>query len=170
MSALTAARPCAHTAHPRRSIEAAWVEPIVSATQQPVQYFLDQIRGAAAQVEITPGGTHIVFLATCRSGVRDHRLLISAVEAFRFFHPRCLIGTLADVPDLAASEFCGAFYGEVSKGSSVGAALLEGRVHLLEKLQNPFGVLFSSYCGEDTHVLLREDRREKYLPRESAYG
>src|SRR5262249_54616005 len=112
-------------------------------------------------------GALVLFLNACRSGAEDRTLLVSAVNVFRLLRPRSLIGTLANIPQNAGAVFSIAFYNQLAGGSSVGAALRIARLHLLDKYENPLGLLFSSYFGEDVHVLLKQDRREKYLPDES---
>jgi hypothetical protein len=128
-------------------------------------YFLDQIRAARPHVVASDNGPKMVFLGTCRSGVED-QVRTSAVEVFRYYQPQCLVGSLSDVPDLAAAEFSSAFYRELSQGSSVGAALRTARIRLLEEFDNPFGLLFTSYFGEDMHWDVPSDRLRRYLPDE----
>jgi hypothetical protein len=114
------------------------------------RYLLEDLRAASAH--LTPGGMSVAFLNTCRSGVDDPLLRTSAVEVLRYFNPQCIVGTLADAPDVMAAEFSAEFYRHFAAGSSVGAALLTARRALLfGALHNPFGLLYTSYFGEDVH-------------------
>jgi hypothetical protein len=132
---------------------------------RPETYFLDELPGTIGNLPLTPTEVSLVFLGTCRSGVPD-ATRISAVDVFQFFQPAALIGTLADVPDEAAAEFSIAFYGLFCSGSCLGVALRASRVKLLREFLNPFGLLFTSYFGEDLHLAVRQDRREAYIPDE----
>jgi len=118
-------------------------------------------------VRIVRPGALVLFLSACRSGAKDRTLLLSAVDVFRFFRPSSLIGTLANVPEYAAAVFSIAFYKQLAAGSSVGAALRNSRLHLLDEYENPFGLLFSSYFGENVHILVEQDRRATYFPDET---
>lgn len=132
------------------------------------RYLLDQIIAARGHVPLVPPGSLVVFLSACKSGARDRRLFVSAVDVFRFFKPRSLIGALANLPEIAAAEFAVAFYRELAAGSSVGAALRAARLHLLDRNEynNPLGLLFCSYFGEDVFVPVSSDRVTKYVPEE----
>jgi len=128
------------------------------------RYLLDELRGAFGTVKHVPPDALLLFLSACRSGVEDRSLLVSAVEAFRFLRPRSLVGALANIPEHAGAMFSIAFYKELGAGSSVGAALRTARLHLLREFENPLGLLFCSYFGEDAHAFSKADRRAQYLP------
>jgi hypothetical protein len=131
------------------------------------QYRLNDLMAARGDLDPLAPGVPVLFLGTCRSGVPDPVLRTKAVDVCRYFYPRCLIGTLADVPDLVAADFCVECYRELANGSCVGAVLRATRLKLLEASRNPFGLLFTSYYGEDTYIPSRQDRRAQYIPPES---
>jgi hypothetical protein len=130
------------------------------------RYLLDQIRGGFGNVTHVPPGTLVVFLSACRSGAKDRTLLVSAVDVFRFVKPHSLIGALANLPEYAAAVFSVAFYRQLAAGSSVGAALRMARLHLLDEYNNPLGLLFCSYFGEDVCVPASGDWLAKHVPDE----
>ena len=134
---------------------------------RPEKYYLDLLPAAVGDVPAVPEDVAVVFLGTCRSGVPGS-MRASAVDVFRFYQPRALIGTLADVPDQTAAEFCIAFYREFTDGTCVGAAIHQARVKLLQRYLNPFGLLFTSYFGEDFHATVRQDRRADFIPAEGS--
>lgn len=136
--------------------------------KQSDRYLLDELRGAFGTVNHVPPDALLLFLSACRSGVVDRSLLVSAVDAFRYLGPRSLVGALANIPENAAAMFSVQFYKELGAGSSVGAALRAARLYLLQEFENPLGLLFCSYFGEDSHVFSREDRRAQYLPPDEA--
>jgi hypothetical protein len=137
------------------------------AVPRTARYYLDAVAAAIGDLPAIPSNVSVLFLGTCRSGVKDQTTRTSAIDVFQFFRPSCLIGTLADVHDEAAAEFCLEFYREFSTGSCVGVSLRCARLRLLDEWFNPFGLLFTSYFGEDLHVRMPADRRSNYVPDES---
>jgi hypothetical protein len=151
-------------------------EPVLvmqSSWRQERKYNLVRLHGASTGLN---GVSSVLFLGTCRSGVQDRQTLLSAVDVFKAFIPVALVGTLCDVPDVAAGVFSSEFYRAFSSGSSVGASMRIARVNMLLKrlpdpydgcLNNPFGLLFTSYLGEDTQPRTRQDERGRFVPNET---
>jgi len=130
------------------------------------EYSLEQLRGARAQLGRVVVAPALVFLNTCRSGVADRRAQTSAVEVLSFYEPSCLIGTLADLPDLTAALFSRYFYRTLFDGSSVGDALRAARLQLLDDNRNALGMLYTSYFGEDVTMATESDRVHRHIPDE----
>ncbi|HEY5181045.1 MAG TPA: CHAT domain-containing protein [Dermatophilaceae bacterium] len=129
------------------------------------EYVLDQIGVAALHLQHLGPKPLLIFLNACHSGVVDPELYTSAVNAFRYFEPASIIGSLASVPDLIASELTKAFYEAMSKGSSIGISLLDSRRKILgSDFNNPLGLLFISYFGEDSYAMSRRDHQERFIP------
>jgi len=131
-------------------------------------YSLEKLRGARTQLGASLLAPDVVFLNTCRSAVADQGARTSAVDVLSYYQPRCLIGTLADLPDATAATFSGYFYSELFEGRSVGDALRAARLRLLREEHNPFGMLYTSYFGEDVAMSTAVDRARIHIPNELA--
>jgi hypothetical protein len=128
-------------------------------------YQVDQIKVALAHVSPRPPEPKVCFLSACKSAAVDRHLLLSALDALARLRPRSVVGTLGSVPDLIAAEFTQRFYSGLADGWSVGAAISHARAALLNApLQNPLGILFVSYFGEDVHFSTRADGRRRFIP------
>jgi hypothetical protein len=132
------------------------------------RYELNNLEAVATDATAKRARVDVVFLDTCKSMIPDQATLTNAIKVFEHFHPDCLVGTVADVPDLTAAAFCSAFYEEFAGGTAMGAAIRIARLKLMDKPSyNPFGLLYCSYSGEDLHVGARQDRRARYVPAET---
>jgi hypothetical protein len=131
------------------------------------EYSLDQLRSARGQLHDSFAAPTIVFLNTCRSGVAVSSTRTSAAEVLTYFDPTCLIGTIADLPDRTAAMFSGYFYDALTRGYSAGAALRSARLRLLgDPAKNPYGLLYTTYYGEDVSMPTSADRVGRVVPDE----
>ena len=95
----------------------------------------------------------LVFANTCQTaGVLPPKMVIADTErafcsianAFLYTGVKHFLGTLMEIPDQAAVEFSREFYLQVSIGKTVGAAVREARLKLLQK-QGEDTVLWATY-------------------------
>lgn len=88
----------------------------------------------------------LVFLNACGSASVDQRQLGSFVKFFLLNRNRGFIGAQTMIPDLFASEFAKYFYSNlVSRGLTVGEAVLRARRKLAERHRNLLGILYMHY-------------------------
>lgn len=162
-----AAHVCHFACHLKDDGYGSYLEMLGSGRSRPARYVLDEIEAAYGNIPTDGPRAKVLFLSVCRSAVRDQRLLTSVVAVLRYFEPQSIVGTMAEVPDLASAELALLFYDSFSEGSSVGASLRAARWSLLEDYGNPFGLLFLSYSGEDTFIAVTSDRLRRYVPNEN---
>jgi len=88
----------------------------------------------------------LVFLNACGSSKLTPKGMTSFPQYFLFDNKNCgFIGSETSVPDLFASEFCQQFYLHLLRGFGVGEAIFRARHKMLERYQNPLGILYTSY-------------------------
>ncbi len=131
------------------------------------KYRVDYTAAALDHTVILPPEVKLCFLSVCRSAAVARDLLVSAMDALRRLRPESIIGTLGSAPDWTAAQFAFKFYELLGEGWSVGAALWQAKRTLLEApFNNPLGLLYVSYHGEDAQFLLPADRRQHLIPDE----
>jgi hypothetical protein len=88
----------------------------------------------------------LVFFNACSSSIQTPKGMISFPKYFLIKNGNCgFIGSEINVPDRFANEFCQQFYLYLIKGSGVGEAIFWARRKMLERYNNPLGILYTSY-------------------------
>ncbi len=109
----------------------------------------------------------LVFANACQSaGVAPSKMVIADTErafcsianAFLYAGVKHFLGTLLEVPDHVAAQFSREFYLQISRGKSVGAAVREARLKLLESAGEGmiFWATYVLYGDPSAHLVPRE--------------
>jgi hypothetical protein len=91
----------------------------------------------------------LIFLNSCESGGMSPLFYDGFMPYFITKGSRGVIGTLAKVPAIIASEFGVEFFKKLLKGENAGRALLRVRNHFLETNSNLLGLYYASYGLSD---------------------
>ncbi|MCP3728465.1 CHAT domain-containing protein [Paraburkholderia sp. CNPSo 3272] len=112
------------------------------------------LRGALAQHEVpdaTVAGLPLVFLNACTSASlnpRDDSLLRLLIRR-GYCH---VIGGETLLPDRIAGEFATRVYRDALRGRPIGMAIWRARRYLLERFNNPGGLLYTLYGSPDIRL------------------
>lgn len=88
----------------------------------------------------------LVFLNACGSSKLTPKGITSFPEYFLDRNRNCgFIGSEINVPDSFAAKFCEQFYLHLIRGFGAGEAILMARRKMLERYNNPLGILYTSY-------------------------
>jgi hypothetical protein len=94
----------------------------------------------------------LVFFNACGSSVIYPTRNSSFPRFFLRNRNRAFIGTETNVPDTVAAAFSRQFYIELLRGCSVGQALYSAKWKLVERYNNPLGIVYMLYGDSDIKV------------------
>jgi hypothetical protein len=111
---------------------------------------LKEHAGTAAACE-APTPRPIVFLNSCGSAVAVGSR-VSFPEFFLDQKSLGVVGTLCDISDDVARHFAAVFYEALLRGRTIGEAMHDARWHLLDRHNNPLGILYTYHGNPDLKV------------------
>lgn len=97
-------------------------------------------------------GRPLVFLNTCNSNSPDFMDSTTWGLAFHRLGSRAVIATEAPAPDSFASAFSVEFYASLLNRQTVGHSLQTAKWKLLQRWNNPMGLLYTLFGNPDLHI------------------
>jgi hypothetical protein len=94
----------------------------------------------------------LVFLNGCATGAYGPQDYLGLINQFRASGASGVMGTECPVLELFAEAFASAFFPRLFDGQSVGKALLNVRLDLLQKRKNPLGLVYSLYAATEVQL------------------
>src|SRR5262249_28746459 len=102
--------------------------------------------------EQQPEPMPFVFLSACESAAGDPDDASSLIELLLANRNRAILGAETIIPDDLAALFAKFVYIELARGATLGLAAYRARWQILERYDNPVGILFSLFGNPDLRL------------------
>jgi hypothetical protein len=100
----------------------------------------------------------LVFLNACASAAMSAKFNTSFVRWFLRHQNRGVIGTETMIPDTFAAVFAAQFYRAFLAKEPIGQALLSAKRYMVQRYNNPLGMVYTMYADPDLQVEVKVDK------------
>ena len=134
--------------HCSREDEDAFLQ-LCAEGRDPFEIMLSNFQSAVGRLAGADYERPLVFLNACNSNSPEFFDYTTWALAFYRLSSRAVIATEAPAPDLFASAFSREFYAAILNGQPVGHSLLTAKWKLLQRWNNPMGLLYTLFGNPD---------------------